>query len=348
MWSSRPVGTRPVPRTSCACRGPASTDSSASARSASSRRDARAGPLCPSTPDSRGGFPALVSGTSAPGDSRVPGDSARLRGGLAHPLRRALRRADSAGTLERNAGGDQLGNLAALGRAPLRSLRFLAEDELTQAALPQPEGSTPAPDKSLIAMDLETGAERVLMENWEGLRDSPMSPDGRVFALFQRDPDSGVERLSVLTLADGSRRELLRLSDDEWGSGLDRTPDGSTLLFSTWSGDAGPRESWRVPVSGGDRRLIEGDPNLRGSFSIHPSGNRVALQAGQHRTAARCGRGLGKRQIRRLSGEVRPGLESSACSRSSAKADGAQQRTRRSMPARSSPARCVATALRRT
>lgn len=137
-------------------------------------------------------------------------------------------------------------------------------------------------DESLIAMDLETGTERVLLKSTEGFGNKRMSPDGRSFVLFRRDTETGPERLMVMTISDGTFREVLSYTGAT-GATLDWTHDGRTLLFSTLSDDPSQAGLWQVPVSGGERRRVEGVPPQTGRFSIHPSGNRIAFVDGERR-----------------------------------------------------------------
>jgi Tol biopolymer transport system component len=137
-------------------------------------------------------------------------------------------------------------------------------------------------DTSITLMDLETGTERVLA-GIVGGGNHRMSRDGQRFALFFQDPETASKHLMVYTVADGTLREVLPLDDAERGLTLDWTGDDGTILFSTVSDDPSLRGLWQVPAAGGERRRVEGVPEIRGRFSIHPDGNRIAFFSGEPR-----------------------------------------------------------------
>lgn len=84
-----------------------------------------------------------------------------------------------------------------------------------------------------------------------GDRDPVVSPDGHILA-FVRSPVLGVQDVHLLPLAGGPIRRLT--TDDLKIHGLDWTPDGAHLVFS--SNRAGLFSLWQVRASGGEPRWL--------------------------------------------------------------------------------------------
>ena len=137
---------------------------------------------------------------------------------------------------------------------------------------PHEGAKPPAPASALIERDLQTGAERVLLEgNLGGIF---LSPEGRHLAVPENDPAGKWRSIRLLaTGGEAAPRDLMRI---ESGLGLNVAawaPDGrSILLTRVLSG--GPQESWWVPISGGTAKQLS---HFIGTPAIHPDGRRVAL-----------------------------------------------------------------------
>jgi Tol biopolymer transport system component len=140
----------------------------------------------------------------------------------------------------------------------------------------------------IVALDLETRAERELYAS--GRRGGPLavSPDGRQLAF------SGKGSLMVIPTAGGKPRTLLRKdpnleSTDFFGAPVAWTPDGRYVLYHVIkkSPSHGITQLWRVSAEGGVPQEIlemEGVAYLTlCSVSLHPDGRRIAFQKGRNR-----------------------------------------------------------------
>ncbi len=130
----------------------------------------------------------------------------------------------------------------------------------------------------VIERDIASGRERELLRR-ERLSWWSTSPDGQRLAWVARDPATMESTLSILPVAGGEPRELLRLTDPErFRTFLGWTPDSRLLLYQKHSGpDAQQSELWFVPAAGGQPRTIDlGFADLR-ELSVHRDGKQVAF-----------------------------------------------------------------------
>lgn len=128
-----------------------------------------------------------------------------------------------------------------------------------------------------------------------------LSPDGRTLAVLTTpgsrttDPSLQQKALILVSVADGSSRELVRLSPQEalpQQRTIAWTPDSRSVLFAKavggqpelWSLDTASGATRRFDVDGTDWKaaMQAGDFNfLDGGFSLSPDGRRVAFLMGK-------------------------------------------------------------------
>ena len=96
------------------------------------------------------------------------------------------------------------------------------------------------------------------------------SPDGRTIA-FVRVKEAFISDLYVVPFAGGEARRLT--FDNLTIEGLDWTPDGSEIVFSSRRG--GRQSLWRIPANGGDAERVAVGENAT-SISIARKGHRLA------------------------------------------------------------------------
>jgi Tol biopolymer transport system component len=109
-----------------------------------------------------------------------------------------------------------------------------------------------------------------------------LSPDRKQLALIMAADGQG-QRLMLLTVADGSLRELLRTERERGIQSADWSRDGRRIVYVDES-DSVERDNaiWSVEIASGRRLKLELDqPGLRW-ISVHPDGNTIAFQAGTH------------------------------------------------------------------
>jgi len=145
-------------------------------------------------------------------------------------------------------------------------------------------------ESRIEALDLETGAERILRSSyspfWIVMIYVDVSPDGREMAFWESEQGTGNWHLRVIPTSPGGRdvpaRELLTLGRESRPiQGVNWSPDGRHLLYMAREGDAA--RLWRVPAAGGEPErldlVLEGPPNRPPLFS--PDGRRIAFEAGE-------------------------------------------------------------------
>lgn len=132
--------------------------------------------------------------------------------------------------------------------------------------------------------DPSTGSERVLVNvsHDDGMISAyfGVSPGGRSVAFFRRGADGAF--LEVMSVPDGQARPLMEVFPDEpHPSMIEWGPDGEYIYYQRMGGSRNAELSgfWRVPTAGGaPERLAWNDADDCILTSIHPSGNRVALE----------------------------------------------------------------------
>ncbi|MDX1393770.1 MAG: hypothetical protein R3195_05245 [Gemmatimonadota bacterium] len=148
---------------------------------------------------------------------------------------------------------------------------------------------------SLVARDLETGEERVVLRDLtERHGRLAISPDGERLAFVGHESSLG-NVVATVPSGGGSVTELSRLIPELtyiWG--LEWTPDGRAIVVVASESADLTRQLWVVPASGGEARRIElTDPvgetprlHRQGSspLRLHPDGRRVGFLAGWGRS----------------------------------------------------------------
>ncbi|MCC6350321.1 MAG: serine/threonine-protein kinase [Candidatus Eisenbacteria bacterium] len=124
----------------------------------------------------------------------------------------------------------------------------------------------------LVLVDLERGARQRLTQSPENAVQMRWSPDGTQIAWL----DDTRQSLHVLSLADGSRRDLL--AGDHGYKRLDQwTPDGRSLLIERL--DPVTRwDLWLLPVDGGPPTPCVRTPTNDQAGQVSPDGRWVAFQ----------------------------------------------------------------------
>jgi Tol biopolymer transport system component len=161
------------------------------------------------------------------------------------------------------------------------------------------------PDR-VLEHDLRSGTEREVFRH-SSIQDIEVSPDGRTLAVQASDPSSQADRalplvpssqddraLLLVSIADGSSRELLRLTSREAFPQLHTmawTPDSRAILIVTRT--SGQPELWAIDVLNGKRRQFDVDATdwkaaipgtdafLDGGFSLSPDGRHIAFLMGK-------------------------------------------------------------------
>ncbi len=125
-------------------------------------------------------------------------------------------------------------------------------------ALALVDKAAPHAPSSIFLLSAETGDKRKLTSppnEYFGDSAPKFSPDGMRVA-FIRNSSELTGEIYVLDIIDGNRRGKARrlTSDEEEIFGLDWTPDGKTLVYST--GHFGNTKLWTIPASGGTREHL--------------------------------------------------------------------------------------------
>ncbi len=135
----------------------------------------------------------------------------------------------------------------------------------------------------IVARDLASGTERVLLTQARGSGDAPsvlegltLSPDGSWIATSTKTPATGATTLRAVAVAGGETRELLAASKAS-PQVLMWAPD-SRSLFVRRTLPGGGQEALRIPMTGGDPNVVTWPfgSNAR-SFRVHPDGRRLVF-----------------------------------------------------------------------
>jgi Tol biopolymer transport system component len=109
------------------------------------------------------------------------------------------------------------------------------------------------------------GSEETVLVDERDLEAQDWSPDGSRLLVVRY---SGSESLSVIE-PDGSETTLVRFDEYAWFSGASFSPDGATVVYTTWpmSGDMfddAPSQMWTVASDGSEepRLVLESDQSL--------------------------------------------------------------------------------------
>ena len=140
----------------------------------------------------------------------------------------------------------------------------------------------PGRPNDIVALDVETGALRVV-HTARAIRGSlSLSPNGEQLAMLARD-DSGVIELRVgPAKAAGSFRTVYQPARGQVGPPVAWTPDGSRIVFELQDGEESS-DLWSVAVAGGEPVKVLSKCCAEQHVRIHPRGTRLAFGAGRYR-----------------------------------------------------------------
>jgi hypothetical protein len=143
--------------------------------------------------------------------------------------------------------------------------------------LPKEGATAPAPDSALIERDLQSGAERVLLEGRLG--NIFLSPDGRYIAIPQNDPAEKWRAVTlVATSGEPGVRDLMKVESLVGLNVAAWAPDSRSVLLQQVAGTGSAQNrsfsSWWVTVPDGVSRRL---PYYLGFPSVHPDGKRLAF-----------------------------------------------------------------------
>jgi Tol biopolymer transport system component len=145
-------------------------------------------------------------------------------------------------------------------------------------------GRPPAPGRpnDIVALDVETGALRVVYAA-RAIRGSlALSPDGEQIALLARG-DSGVIELRVgPAKSAGALRTVYRPARGRVGPPVAWTPDGASIVFELQDGDESS-DLWSVARSGGEPVKVLTRCCAEQHVRMHLGGTRLAFAAGRDR-----------------------------------------------------------------
>lgn len=129
------------------------------------------------------------------------------------------------------------------------------------------ERSSSQEPEGIVLLSIRTGEKRKLTmpPSQADMDHGPaFSPDGRTLAFVRtRISGMGLSGIYLLTLdtsnsPSGQPKRLI--SEEEMIHGLDWTPDGGSIVFSS-TGAGGMYHLWRIPVAGGKRRQLSAGEN---------------------------------------------------------------------------------------
>jgi Tol biopolymer transport system component len=110
-----------------------------------------------------------------------------------------------------------------------------------------------------------------------------VSPDWKSVMLTEAETMTGKPKsfvLSVLKLADGSKRELTRRSDGNYYNFLGWSSDSTVYIYGCYPpGTLGNSESFAIPLIGGEPSKIDFGVPFAGRVVAHPDGKRYAVWA---------------------------------------------------------------------
>jgi Tol biopolymer transport system component len=172
--------------------------------------------------------------------------------------------------------------IPALG-GPVRKLADCSVDQFSAGLSWSPDGNFLAfVDRSdpgglgIFQVSVATGERTRLTSSAQGADVLPAySPDGNALA-FVRAPAGGAGKIHVLRFAGSGRatqREQAVTSDEHMIYGLDWTPDGQYLIFS--SNRSGVIGLWKIPSSGGVAQRLSAFGEKAGRVSVARSGRRL-------------------------------------------------------------------------
>jgi Tol biopolymer transport system component len=136
---------------------------------------------------------------------------------------------------------------------------------------------------TLVARDLATGNERLLLRATGEPWPLDISPDGRYLVFGKPDPISRQATLLILPVEGGEPRQVLQLPrPQEFGNFLTWTPDSRSILFrkrlAPTESDAG--EVWLAAIDGSSTRQVHLNLANIHDIRIQPGTGKLALTGG--------------------------------------------------------------------
>lgn len=137
--------------------------------------------------------------------------------------------------------------------------------------------------RPLVVRDLKSGEDKVLFQGYVGLCVA-VSPDGGQVAFSAiSGEDYGLLTLHILSLKEGTSRDIFRLNNPEDFGAIAWSPDGSRLMFVRRNFKKDKYEVWQIPVNGGEPQAVGLSTTAISPISMHSDGKRIAFGAGQHK-----------------------------------------------------------------
>lgn len=137
--------------------------------------------------------------------------------------------------------------------------------------------------RPLVIRDLKSGEDKVLFQGYVGLCVA-VSPDGGQVAFSAiSGEDYGLLTLHILSLKEGTSRDIFRLNNPEDFGAIAWSPAGGRLMFVRRNFKKNKYEVWQIPVKGGEPQAVGLSTTAISPISMHPDGKRIAFGAGQHK-----------------------------------------------------------------
>jgi len=141
---------------------------------------------------------------------------------------------------------------------------------------------------AIVARDVATGQEREvhsLTKPSVYVSSPKVSPDDRNLAVVVNDPENRSKVVTVVPLAGGEARHVLRSGQMVWPPAIAWAPDGQGVLFVKQPNADDPRtELWLVPLEGGEPRKLDLAARDMRDLAVHPDGRRIAFTSGGDRS----------------------------------------------------------------
>ncbi len=138
-------------------------------------------------------------------------------------------------------------------RASLRATVFSKDSELIYYNLYHRENN---PWGTLYQIPVIGGEPKKILDNLQGI--ITFAPDGKRFAFFRQDQNSGDSFLMTSSLGGGEPREIARRSGQDWFIGIPAwSPDGKVIVCSVGTDTGGTRFTlMEFPADGGTPKAI--------------------------------------------------------------------------------------------
>jgi Tol biopolymer transport system component len=148
------------------------------------------------------------------------------------------------------------------------------------------EGSTE--QFAIVARDLAQGTDREILRGPNlNLGHQSLSPDGRYLSTITGGPPDSPVVVSVVPVAGGDAREVMRAQGEEALNAGVWAPDGRSLFVRTPVSDTAASDFWWVPLDGrATRQLTEFAGLKTQGLRLHPDGHRILVGAAPVTTEA--------------------------------------------------------------